>query len=234
MEGVWTKAEHLQNQPVTATYDLVFAPDGTPHWADSVPTSAIKVGNTDLADGLKNAALARMAIDRQGGYHVIWRRNGDPVSVEYRYSGDGGQTWSETERLSDDNTPPNTEIWLHADSQGHVHLLWDSGQRTSLVYRLWTKAGGWQPIDTQTYSGLVLYPRIALDRADKVHVIWSDNGKVDYVRQQDDGSWTEPLFIGDSQGAEPESAIAVGVDGSLHFVWRTKSDETDYYYGEIP
>ncbi len=232
-DSVWTAAEQLQNDPITATFDPVFAPDGSIHWVYRVPPRFIRVGETDLADGLKNVSLAKMAIDSTGGYHVVWRRDGDPVSVEYRYSNDGGKNWSETERLSDEASPPNSDIWLLADGQGRVHLIWDSGNHY-LHYRIWTRESGWQAMDTQTFSGVVRYPQVSLDGNDLLHVIWSDIYEVNYIRQQEDGSWTPPQIIADGKRLEPEPAMGIGADGAKHLVWRIRSDEIDYYYAEIP
>ncbi len=194
----------------------VFAADGS---IQSVSNPGIRVTFQDitLSDETKTYEHA-FTIDSNDGYHVVWERRGDPFTLEYRYSNDGGQTWSEQERLAGRGTIPTV---LLADGQGNVHLALHhgGGQR---FYSRWTPAGGWEgPVDFGCCSGSA---DMAIDTNGLPHIVWSTMDGGLYTFQSVNGEWRELPLDGAAR-------IAVDQQGGRHFVWER---EGGLYYAMMP
>ncbi len=127
--GLWSPAQLVEE---AGSFDIVsaFAPDSRLVSIRSfAPGYTPFFGDMDLSDGLRPASGIQLAIDTTGGYHVAWVRGGDPYSVEYRTSTDGGITWAPAVRLSTDETAPfGVFSELVADTTGAVHLVYGSGE----------------------------------------------------------------------------------------------------------
>ncbi|MCB0210836.1 MAG: exo-alpha-sialidase [Anaerolineae bacterium] len=193
-----------------------FAADGSIQSISNRGNGKIAFQDIILSDEI-TAYPHAFTIDSRGGYHVFWTRQGDPFSLEYRYSNDGGQTWSEQESLTSGGGDPTV---LVADTQGNVHLASASSQR---FYHRWTPAGGWEtPVDLGCCSGTA---DMAIDSNGLPHIVWNTMDGGLYMHEQADGEWQElPL---------PDFArIAVDQQGRRHFVWL--GEDGGLYYGMLP
>jgi hypothetical protein len=77
--------------------------------------------------GWSGADTPRLAVDAQGGLHVVWVRvapSPDPASegLYYAYSDDDGETWSEPLEAAE-----GAYAWprIEVSGSGQVHLLWN-------------------------------------------------------------------------------------------------------------
>ncbi len=218
----WLAAEKTFEASGTARdHSLALAPDGSLREVHIASAGDVMFGETKLSDE-ELATTPALAIDAAGGYHVAWSRLGDPFSVEYRYSSDGGQTWQDATRLSTDEIfADGLGLSLAADAVGNVHLVWsgaDANFANGIFYRHWTPAGGWgevRRLAASEESGP--NPDLAVDTESRARVVWSRFDGVRYTAQAADGTWTQPVKLSESESGWPQ--IAVDVQGVSHVVW---------------
>jgi hypothetical protein len=112
----------------------------------------------------------------------------------YRYSDDGGRTWSEPGLL-------NEQVWLTqelvADGQGNVHWLAVDG-----TYGPWTPTGGWSDAVQTGETGLRT-ARLAVDAGGRARVVVTAADGLYVAEQGADGTWAEPrlTLAGDGDSA---------------------------------
>ncbi|MEJ2749468.1 MAG: hypothetical protein P8183_16425, partial [Anaerolineae bacterium] len=209
-----------------------FAPDGTVYVI--YINSDLLFGETQLSDGFQAVSHPEFVIDSQGVFHAVWLRQGEPYSLEYRSSLDNGQTWSEAERLTDDQSPADFPLSLWADRQGQVHLVWFADDMA--YYRRWTAETGWEP-------AMKLLPgkmdnscgRAMLTGDDHLHLAWQGGSGLFYLEQTDSLTWQPPRLITEDICNFDSPALAVDSLGYRHFVWNRVSDDTrDFYYAMLP
>ena len=71
-----------------------------------------------LTWNLRDVDNVRIAVDSNDTVHVVWRENG----INYRYSTDGGMTWSPRESLSLPGA--SSSLYMIIDSNNTLHLTW--------------------------------------------------------------------------------------------------------------
>ncbi len=176
--------------------------------------------------------VPQLAIDAAGGYHAAWRRRvGETNTIEYRYSGDGGQTWSEIGALAD--LPPLlSKLSLVADSQGNVHAVAWAGDQ-GVFYKRWMLAAGWEPaLDVSGELAGGTWGDLAAGPEGQAHVVWGNEfAEVKHYAQRLPGAtWSLPQAI--TGEIVTEVRLAVDGQGVRHFVWR--GQDGGLYYVAVP
>lgn len=210
-----------------------FAPDGAVHLIYMNGTNLF-YDETQLSDGFQSASHPSFVIDGQGVFHAVWLRQGQPFSLEYRMSVDNGQTWSEAERLSDEQTPADFPLSLLADGQGGVHLVWFADGMA--YYRYWMAESGWKP-SMKILPGKMdnVCGRAMLTGDDRLHLAWQGGSGLFYLEQTDSLSWSSPRLITEELCDFDSPALAVDGLGNRHFVWNKQPDDAhDFYYALLP
>lgn len=226
-----TQTEITLAQEQWRDVEPAFTPDGAPVLPYNVPPGAIYLAETELSAGGNGLAYQpTFAVDQAGNYHIAWVRQSDPQQLEYRFSGDGGQSWSEIEKLSQDGPATLSRPQLVADSQGNVHLAWNSFGGVNF-YRRWTPAAGWGETVKFTQDQMSGSSWYTLDIGpdDLPQIAWLQSSLY-YTRQQPDGRWTQPVVLLEQVGENSLGARMLAIDpsGSPHFVW-IGSDKDVYY-----
>ncbi len=232
-DGAWAEPLRvLSYGGASRDFSPAFAPDGNAHVI--YINSDLLYGETQLSDGFQAVSHPRFVIDSQGTFHTVWLRQGQPYSLEYRSSSDNGQTWSEAERLTDDQSPADFPLSLWADQQGQVHLVWFDDDMA--YYRRWTAETGWEPV-------MKLLPgkmdnscgRAMLTGDDHLHLAWQGGSGLFYLEQTDSLAWASPRLITEDICDFDSPALAVDSLGNRHFVWnRVADDKRDFYYAMLP
>lgn len=223
----WTPAElALQQGFVARDYSLQLAPDGTLQEVHIESAGDVFFGEVQLSEGLNN--LPALAIDTAGNYHAAWVNlpagdSGEPFNVQYRFSADGGRTWSPVTRLSTvENAPSALTLNLLADGRGRVHVVWHGTTpafESRLFYRQWTADAGWgEPVSASGEQGGT-FGSAAAGPDGTVRVVWWETAGLFYAAQNADGAWGPPLKLGGSAGGY--TSIAVDAVGASQVVWES-------------
>jgi hypothetical protein len=191
---------------------------------DGPGRAPVRFGAASLSSEEEYIHALQWAIDQFGSYHVMWVRSaGDSHLVEYCYSNDGGQTWSEAESMTD--MPPQMGLLsLMADGQGNVHAVSWTGAE-GVYHKRWTPTTGWElavRVNGEIVGGS--WGDAAIGPDGLAHIVWGNEfaGAKHYVRQRPDGSWSQPRPITDE--AVTDVRLAIDSHGSRHFVWRGPDD----------
>ncbi|NWG15489.1 MAG: hypothetical protein HXY41_02535 [Chloroflexi bacterium] len=237
----WSEPEQLNRTAFTNKRDYQPAFD----FDSSMPmVNLVNAGNVmfndalDLSDGVFLGTFPFFVIDTDGVYHVIFVRQGNPYSVEHRYSTDRGQSWSAPERLSDDAfLGRGTTVGpasLVADAFGGVHMAYYAGR--GFQYRKWTAETGWSAAVTIMLTDSASAARnmstslgLAVGPDGLAHLVWHGPAMW-YARQLPEGGWTRPYQLAEGVGVGSGPALVIGADGRAHLVWKTSDGRKDIFY----
>jgi len=215
---------------------LVFAPP--PPWSTPIRLSQ---------EGAE-AGWPAVALDAEGGVHVVWSQVYPELSR--RGAGEGGpgtallyarwdssaERWSRAVEVVHGTSGEEMarQPVLLTDGQGMLHLVWSGGEQGRIFYRRARisearGSGGWspsQPLPAPTSVGS--WPQIGMDAAGRLYVVYAvavNEGRGIYLTRSDDGgeTWSEPEVVFDAATAgwamADHPALAVASDGTLHVAW---------------
>lgn len=235
--GGWQPAEAASPAPgIRRSFQPAFAPDGSLHIIHLDGAGDIYSGDLKLSDDMAAAANPNLVADAGGRLHAVWFRYGEPYTIEYRWSDDGGQTWAAAESLVVAATVDVALLRLKADAGGGVHLTWSA--EDALYYRRWTSTGGWEAVAVvSSDNGRAQCDNIALDldQDGRAHLAWHTYTGLYYARQEANQAWTQPRLVsGDPCTFSRVPVLAAGNDGQIHLVWSPHDAESDLYYTALP
>jgi hypothetical protein len=181
---------------------------------------------------------ADILADASGTLHVAYPQGGEPSTLFYINSPDGGGTWSHPVQVF--NTAGQEAIPLQArlavDGRGRIHMTWWLNQLPD----------GWPPLGAfyarstdggRTWSDALQFaekdhgqPGIAAIGDDLVHLVWRSRAGGDGTWHQwsSDGgqTWSAPVRFDTYSGFSGPQALAVDSAGTLHFI----SSSVNYNY----
>jgi hypothetical protein len=118
---------------------------------------------------------------------------------------------------------------IAVDSSGNLHVVWyDLTPGNYEIYYKKSANGGstWTASQRITWTpGGSVWPAIAVDSSDDLHVVWGDhtpgNYEIYYKKSTDGGStWTASQRITWTSGDSGLPAIAVDSSGNVHVAWQ--------------
>lgn len=168
--------------------------------------------------------------------HVVWNDNRDGNNeIYYKHSTDGGVSWGDDTRLTND--PARSETPTLSVSGSDVHLVWDDvrdGNR-EIYYKRSTDGGSsWSGDIRLTNAVGNSYTPFVSVSGSVVHVVWNDNritvGEIFYKRSTDGGlNWEDDTRLTNG----PISFFpSISVSGSVvHITWMdTRDGNSEIYY----
>jgi hypothetical protein len=147
------------------------------------------------------------------------------------------QTWERTKRLtwtSGFSFAPK----VATDSSNNIHVVWmDNSPGTWEIYYKKSTNGGtsWTTKRITWNSGISLYPEIAVDSGDNIHVVWVEQNfgikQIYYKRSVDNGmTWTGLKRLTWNTGTSESPAIDVDSSNNVYIVWEDDTSGNDEIY----
>jgi len=175
---------------------------------------------------------------------VYPRSDGTRNQIYAAYSTNGGQTWTEEQVSYATGTYNQQYPSIAIDSSDNVHVVWDGqgwGTNTSynnIQYRKRTTS--WQAQEAVTdKNNYQVYPSIAIDSSDNVHVVWqgygwgTNTGYVNIQYRKRTTSWQTQEAVTDKNNYQVYPSIAIDSSDNVHVVWQGYGWGTNTSYWNI-
>ncbi len=173
-----------------------------------------------------------------GSYvHVVWvdERDGNR-EIYYKRSNDGGNTWGNDFRLTNNpNNSTNPSLWV---SGSNVHVVWqeDRDNNWEIYYKKSIDNGSTWSSDIRLTNNpqSSLYPSISVSGSN-IHIVWVDNrdgnNEIYYKRSNDNGNtWSNDIRLTDNPQESFYPSIFVS-GANIHVVWTDYRDgNREIYY----
>ena len=190
------------------------------------------------------SSRAQIKIDPAGGLHATWDEGWDRLTglgeadhSTYRYSSDGGLTWTQPLTVAAPITGTE-QLVSGADGRGGVLLLWRLVDEAEIYYQ-WTSDGGQQWTEPAPIPGVYSRPwgipfdlyETATDSAGNIHalVVGRDEPTLEaslqlYHLVWDGREWSEPAVLWEGEGYPEYPRLTVSEGNRLHAVWFVRDD----------
>lgn len=185
-----------------------------------------------------NARYATLAVDGQNRAQVAFYAAQDNGPYIY-YTGASATGWLTPTIVSPElpEYPSASTPHLAVDGQDRLHIVWqglpDSSTTQFAIYYRTGDGQQWSAIQRLSTPGQATNaPRVAVDSAGHVHVVWYGvNEQEIYYTQNDGVGWTEPLNISQTPLPVPKQTIisqgpdlAIDATGAIHVGWLESSN----------
>jgi len=135
--------------------------------------------------------------------------------------------WSVPVTISNYSPPTNYGSYgpdLVYDSQGYGHAVWYGNGEVGTQWGIWyanNRSGNWSTAKRLFTEGNLRFPRMAIDTANGLHVVYEDQGskEIMYAYSSNYGQTWSKVNISNSPAAAYEPDVAVDADGNVHAVW---------------
>jgi len=181
-------------------------------------------------------------------YHTPPPDYSGDIEIFFKKSNDGGKTWTDDMRLTNDSNKPAGEYW-HGDTypeiavnMDDIYIVWtrNIGERdfanVEMFYKQSSDGGGtwgeniqltFRPSSTSNEAWVITNPDIVVDNNNNVHVVWCGNDeRIYYMKSMDNGkTWTTPTPLSDSVSAFPSMAYS---NSTIHMIYTAPDDHICY------
>jgi hypothetical protein len=142
--------------------------------------------------------IAMFTLDQVGRLHQTWQQGVSGVmfvlddvnqGLYHRWSGDGGQTWSEPTKIAHGWSYLDVAV----DSASQLHLVWQEqlpGESKDVCYASWNGLTWSTPLPIARNQGDAR-PQVVVTEGNKVHVLWA-SGDIFYTTTQSDAPYVPP------------------------------------------
>lgn len=243
-DGTWTAPQQISNNHSYAGSPALAAEgDGVAHvvWIadrgagnyDVLYAQRTSDGNWSAPQNISNSPAASYGpVIILGGsetVHVFWLEGGPCSNTIYHTYKVGDGPWSNPQDISHSSRGA-AGFQIAIGAEGTLHVAWEDnpcnyGEPAEVFYAQRTSDGTWSsPQNVSNNATWSHAPRIAIDTAGTVHLVWRDTGglgqAVDYAWRQSNGSWSTPTVVFSTASvweiSNPDLAADEG--GSLHLV----------------
>ena len=194
-----------------------------------------------------------VAVDSDGMVHVVWSdgTNYESCGTDYdvfykRY--DPGSGWGDVVVVSTESTESSLFLSIAVGPDDAVHVVWSDltnyescGIEYDVFYKRYDPSSGLGNlvvVSTES-TGNSLFPSVAADSLNNVHIAWHDltnyagsgtDSDIFYKRYETGSGWTTTKIVStESTGNSEEPSVVADSNGNTHIAW---TDETDYLNSE--
>jgi hypothetical protein len=169
-----------------------------------------------------NGIAPRLALDSQGRIHLLFEELGGQDAIWYSHYCPDGDSWATPSLVADDVGSLGFSD-LAVDSRDWLHAVWSNRGTWGVDYS-YNDGSGWSapvplPDPAPGPDDYSCSPRIAVDTADRPHVVWEERsgGRWIYHSTLDSDTWTTPFRVYDLDGGYP--AVCCDDANWVHVVW---------------
>jgi hypothetical protein len=184
--------------------------DSTGMWS---PESVI---TTD--DSLGLSTRPKVVTDSNLNVYVVWLDERDtPLTIWYKMH--DGTGWGPDTPVTDPTASPNGFFGVTVAPNDYLHVCWqDYRSGTAEIYHKYYNGTSWSAEDTVTTNGfLSVYPRMAPDSANNIHLIYGGNTQLHYLMWDFQTQTWGGTYSFSNAFASPNSDIAVDLaTGDIH------------------
>ncbi len=169
----------------------------------------------------------QIAVDASGNINVVWEDGASGLSILFSRSADGGATFSNPKKLS--NNPGGSETpRIAVDAKGNINVVWKAfiPGNPDIFFTPSTDGGATfsTPKNLSNSSGFSDFPQIAVDGSGNVNVVWEDDtpGNLDifYSRSTDGGTtFSAPINLSNNPAVSEQPRMVVDASDNINVVW---------------
>ncbi|MBX3057565.1 MAG: PD40 domain-containing protein [Anaerolineae bacterium] len=230
--GLWSVTSVVNDGNWSMHPDLAVDSSGRAHivWESRYPGSS----NTSvkysyrLANGAFSTPIAfqdtygysrepLIEIDGNDNLHIIWLSVVDYDRIKIMYVTSAQGNWLQTQVV----TPTPRDIGYHTlaiEEDSTAHIVWSENTNftPTIYYRYVNEFGMWSDVQSVVQSGWIGAMQTAVDSKGTVHVVWTAEGVIKYIRIGHDTVWAHIYPLADTN-AHPQIAL----DGAerAHVYW---------------
>jgi len=189
-----------------------------------------------------NQGQPAIAVDNAGIIYVIWSEENASTLIDTIWvakSSNGGISFDFVKRINENADWSQTVASIAIGSDGKVHIVWlDHRAGLPGIYYANSTDGGFSfnpnirvmdPTAPCGCSMSVARRSTAVDKNNKIHVVWSDirngNASVYYTNSTNGGiSFNPDVKVSDTDGHATQPSIAVDENDNIYVVWEDYRD----------
>ena len=175
-----------------------------------------------------DSRVPSIAVDPSDNVHIVWfDMTPGNNEIYYTRSINGGINWSSPKRMTW-NPSSSTHPCIAAGSGSDLHIVWqdDGPGNEEIYYKRSTNEGlSWPLTKRLTWnSGASMYPGVASDSGNDIHVVWTDqtpgNYEVFYKKSTNGGAnWPLTKRLTWNSGASGAPSVATDAGDNIYLVW---------------
>lgn len=142
--------------------------------------------------------------------------------------------WQEPELLSEPGAETKNYPQVALDSKNNLHVVWEEDYLCYRVFNRRTKT--WSDLEVIDDYLDTIWPKIAIDENDGIHLAWIDRGVIEYCHKIGE-EWSNPISVVRDRN-DSSNGFEIAIDNQLnriYFVWdeerySTNNDLFSTYY----
>ena len=199
-------------------------------------SKAVRV-SVRLTNDTSVSSYPHIAVGSANSLYLVWSDDRDGNFEIYYKNHTSINGWSNDVRLTNDTAFSDCPD-IDTDSNNTLHVVWYDTRDTDseIYYKNYSSSGGWSSdVRLTNATGSSLWPDIAIDSSNNLHVVWYDardsNTEIYYKNYSSSGGWSSDVRLTNNTAISESVHIAIDSGDNLHVVWYDERDgNAEIYY----